>query len=184
MDIMNVNNKRVDIYLNGVEVEEIFGGYEFIDYDIPECRIKIHSLIAAAMPKSLLPLDCERAVIEVKAKQSGCVISFTKIYSGIKKYRAVKNKRPITLFFENSDDLIRGVGTMKRICADKSELYSRGARYAVISYIKQEKPGYIFQLSEYCRISRKEADAAKVREYWNPLCKHGVIAKLYEAFSD
>ena len=184
MDIMNVNDKRIDIYLTGIEVEEIFGGYESIDYDVPECRVKIHSLIAAAIPKSLLPLDCERAVIEVRPKEFGCVISFTKIYIGPKKYRAVKCKKPVTMFFENSDDLIRSVRILKRICTEKSELYSRGARYAVISYIKYEKPGYIFELSEYCHISRKETDAARVREYWRLLCKHRVIEKLYESFSD
>ncbi|MBO4433437.1 MAG: hypothetical protein J5852_07900 [Clostridia bacterium] len=182
MDILTISDRRVDIYLSGMEVDKIFGGYGLIDYDIPECRIKIHSLIAAAIPKSLLPLDCERALIEVKPKEFGCVISFTKIYAKAKKYRAVKYKKPITLFFENSEDLICSVCILKDVCAEKSELYSRGANYAIISNLKSENARCMAQLREYCRVSRKETDAAKVREYWRQICKRGAISRLYDSF--
>lgn len=183
MDILNVTDKRMDIYLSACEVDKIFGGYDYINYDVPECRIKIHSLIAAAIPKSFLPLDCERALIEVKPKQSGCIISFTKVYAGPKKYRVVKRKRIITLIFENSEDLIQSVNILKKLCAEKSELYTLGKRYAIITYLKDESGKNKRRLNEYCRLTYRETDAAKVREYWRLLCK-SAISKLYCSFSN
>ena len=75
MRVKTIDENRIVIYLNNQEICDIFGGYEFIDYDAADCRTKIHGLLAAAIPSAIMPFDCDRVLIEVKPEISGCSIS-------------------------------------------------------------------------------------------------------------
>ena len=79
MRINNISDSVIELYLSNDEIENIFGGYEFIDYDVPESRIKIHSLLLSAEPKTLSRIDCDKILIEVRPQNSGCTLTLTKI---------------------------------------------------------------------------------------------------------
>ena len=184
MKINTINENRIDIFLSDEEISDIFGGYELIDYDAPDCRTKIHNLLAAAIPDMLLPLNCERVLIEVKPRRYGCVITFTKIYGATKKFKRIVNAKTVTLIFENSDSLLSAVGALKLLSAATSELYTYGGNYAVLASIKNENAKVLPHIGEYCKIELNEISAVKVREYWQPICKKGAITRLLAAFSD
>ncbi len=182
MRINTINDNKIELYLSDEEVENIFGGYELIDYDAPECRIKIHSLIISAAPKTLFPLDCERVLIEVKPKEYGCTLTLTKVYSSIKKYRQVSRIKTEVYIFENSDNLLAALNALKNINAQYSELYTNENKYAVIVGINRKSIDTTTLLREYCKIICREIDALKIREYWQPICKTKAIKKLSEFF--
>lgn len=182
MRINNINESIIELYLSDDEIENIFGGYEFIDYDTPENRIKIHSLLTSAAPKAMLPIDCNKILIEVRPKKSGCTITLTKIYKMSKKYRQIKDATLITLIFEDSDSLIKSVEILKSLNIQSSNLYTKGEKYALIINIRQENKNLITHLSEYCKISKRRADAEKITEYWQPICKNEAVKKLSEVF--
>lgn len=179
MRVNAVGDNRIDIYLSESEMLDTFGGYEYIDYNLPECRNKIHALISSVIPETHLPLDCKKVLIEVKPYNTGCFISFIKVYSGAKRLRTVKH---ITMIFENSDDLISSLWTLKELNALSAGLYSNGRRYALIASLKYEDRKNMLHISEYCKISFKENDAVRIQEYWHPICKRGAINYLASAF--
>ena len=182
MKINTVNENRIDIYLSEDEINDIFGGYELIDYDAPDCRMKIHNLLAAAIPDMLLPLNCERVLIEVKPKRYGCVITFTKIYGAVKKLRRISSTKTISLIFENSDNLVSSVGALDRLSLVNSELYTYLNKYAVIANVKGNNSAALLHISEYCKIDLGEISAVRIREYWQPICKKNAITHLSNAF--
>ena len=57
MKVCEVEENKIEIYLNPKEIYDIFGGYEYINYKTAESKGKIHKLLAATIPKRLLPLD-------------------------------------------------------------------------------------------------------------------------------
>lgn len=182
MKINTINENKIELYLTDEEVDDIFGGYELIDYNTPECRIKIHSLIISAAPKSLFPLDCERIFIEVRPKGYGCTITLTKEYHSVKKYRkAIRTKISICIF-ENSEDMLSAVNILKSINANYSELYSRENRYALIIKTNYGIQNGVHNLGEYCIMRNDELTAEKIREYWYPICKECAIEKLSKFF--
>ena len=176
MKINTVDENRIEIYLNNTEIRDIFGEYKLIDYDNPDCRIKIHSLFAASAPDTVFPLDCNRVFIEVKPLSFGCVISYTKIYNNTKKANTY------TFIFSSSDNLISATKALSELHFTCSELYISGEKYAVIADIKQTDKNGITHLSEYCKVSKSKMDAVKIREYWQPVCKKNAIMRLTNAF--
>lgn len=182
MRIKTVSSDRIDIYLSNDEIEDIFGGYELIDYDTPECRIRIHSLLAAAMPGRILPLDCERILIEVRPQNPGCRISLTKLYSENTKAASRKPEKTVSMVFENSDNLLLALEALSLTHSTASELYSFGDKYAVIAQIDDENCRRLLHISEYCKVSLNNSDTVKIREYWSLVCKTNAIKKLCGAF--
>lgn len=182
MRINTVSDNRIDIFLSDEEINDIFGGYELIDYDAPDCRTKIHNLLAAAIPDILLPLNCERVLIEVKPRKYGCVMTFTKVYDAVKKFKRIGNTKTVTLIFESSNSLIDALSALCSLSATASELYTYGGKYAVLATVRGENANALTRLGEYCEINLSEMSAAKVREYWQPVCKRGAITRLSSAF--
>lgn len=172
--INTIDENKIEIYLSGGEIKDIFGEYALIDYDDPECRIKIHSLFAATANNIIFPLDCNRVFIEVKPVSTGCVISYTKIYSNIKE------EKIYTLIFSNSENLISSISALKELDCLSSELYINGEKYALI--IKTRHANNMLHISEYCTVSQNKSSAVKIREYWQAVCKKGAILRLTNAF--
>lgn len=174
--INTINENKIEIYLSGGEIRDIFGEYASIDYNDPECRIKIHSLFAATASNIVFPLDCNRVFIEVKPVSTGCVISYTKIYNNITE------EKTYTLIFSNSENLICSINALKALDCSSSELYINGEKYALIVRSRHANINDMLHLGEYCKISQRKSDAAKIREYWQSVCKKGAILRLTNAF--
>ncbi|MBO4693316.1 MAG: adaptor protein MecA [Clostridia bacterium] len=182
MKINTMRDDKIELYLSDEEIEKIFGGYDLIDYDAPECRIKIHSLLLSAAPCTLLPLNCDRVLIEVKPKEYGCTITLTKIYGSPKKYRQSAKMKTIVFVFEDSNSMIASTNCMKALKAEKSELYSNGKEYALIIISNRENKKTIAGLCEYCTIKLRRTEAERIREYWQPVCTSKALEKLCEFF--
>ena len=182
MKINTIGENRIEIYLSNEEIDEIFGGYGLIDYDIPDCRAKINSLISSAIPETALPLDCKRVLIEVKPLKYGCTISFVRIYTAAKKFHAVNKTKRISLIFNNSDDLISSVSALKKLGATKSQLFQKKNKYAIIANIKTESQNLLLHIGEYCTVFHREMDAVLIEEYWHPICRKNAINRLLSAF--
>lgn len=182
MKINTMNDNKIELFLSDEEVEKIFGGYELIDYDLPECRIKIHSLLISAAPEGAFPLDCDKVSIEVKPKEFGCTIALTKIYKSSKRYRQVKANKTVIVIFKNSSDLIDALGALIMLRAEESELYSLNSKYAVIAEAKNKSRDIITHLGEFGTVSRQKNDAVRIKEYWQLICGDNAIQKLYDCF--
>lgn len=182
MRVKTIDENRIVIYLNNQEICDIFGGYEFIDYDAADCRTKIHGLLAAAIPSAIMPFDCDRVLIEVKPEISGCSISLIKLHTvnGNKK-TGVKN-RTITLIFESIESLIVSIAALNTLKHTTSELYTSGKEYALICTTDVCSREELTHLSEYCEILRDNISAARIREYWEQICEKDVIEELADAF--
>lgn len=182
MKINRANDQRIELYLSDEEIESLFGSYELIDYNIPECRIKIHSLLISAATDELFPLDCKRLLIEVKPKDYGCTISLTKVYDTAKKYRQIKRNKTIVCIFENSDNMLASITALTALNAQNSELYTNKNQYAIIAETKYINYDDTVLLREYCKIKKREIDAVRIREYWRPVCTENAIENLAKAF--
>ena len=182
MRVNTVDENRIEILLDNDEVNSIFGGYGLIDYDTPDCRIKIHKLLAAVMPKALLPLDCERILIEVKPQRFGCIISLTKIYGAPKRLSRKYRLSAVAFMFKSFDNLIAALPLLSRLNTVASELYCLGSEYAISAAVKDISPVALMQIGEFCKISQNTADAAKLKEYWQCITQKRAIQKLAEAF--
>lgn len=180
MQVKKIGENRVDIYLNREEIYDIFGGYEFIDYDEKDCRTKIHGLLAAAIPSVFLPIDCNKVFIEIKPLSFGCAISLTKLY--IPRSPLKKDAKTVTMIFENSDSLIQALKALKSLPYTTSKLYNKGKKYALICKIKQHDEDKLIHLSEYCKVAHTHSNTIRIKEYWNPVCEHNAIEKLAAAF--
>ena len=181
MRVNSQSENNIELYLSDEEIEKIFGGYELIDYDSPECRVKLHALLISAAPEMLFPLECDRVLIEVKPKDYGCTIALTKIHTRVKTYRQAKAKT-LTLIFENSEYMIRAITALKALSAEKSELYTYEKRYALIIAVRQDDKNTLTHLGEYCKVENRRSYAEKIREYWQPVCKNNAIDKLSAVF--
>ena len=175
--VNTINENKIEIYLSGGEIRDIFGEYALIDYNDPECRIKIHSLFAAATNELFYPLDCNRIFIEVRPLSAGCVISYTKIYN-----KSKAEEKTYTLIFSNSDNLISSINALNALDSLSSELYINGEKYAMIVRVTHTNTNDMLHISEYCAISQNKSDAVKIREYWQAVCKKGAILRLTNAF--
>ena len=175
MKVNTVDENRIVIHLNNQEIYDIFGGYEFIDYDAADCRTKIHGLLAAAIPSAIMPFDCERVLIEVKPEINGCAISLTKLHNiGGDNKKSVKNLT-VTLIFENSESLISSIEALNLLTHTTSELYTSGKKYAVIYTMDGYRRKELIHMSEYCKILQDKISATRIREYWKKICENGAI---------
>ncbi|MBR6902893.1 MAG: adaptor protein MecA [Clostridia bacterium] len=176
MRINTIDENKIEIYLSGGEIRDIFGEYALIDYDDPECRIKIHSLFAATASEIIFPLDCNRVFIEVKPVNTGCVISYTKIYTN------TREEKTYVFVFSNSENLISSIDALKALDSLSSELYINGEKYALIVKARNVNTNDMLHIGEYCKISQNKSDAVRIREYWQAVCKKGAILRLTNAF--
>ena len=177
MRVERKGENRMDILLSRAEINDIFGGYEYIDYEEEECRAKIHSIILTMIPNWLLPLDCKKIVIEVRPASTGCKITLTKVYD-----LNSKKEITVTMIFKNSENLISALNSLTKIESTKSALYSDGQKYALICGLPPFYKKEVLHISEYSKVSHKTIDAVKIEEYWMPLCESGAIEKLSVAF--
>lgn len=176
MKVYLFDENRVNIYLNLQEINDIFGGYENIDYNMPDCRVKIHGLIAATLPAALLPLDCTKILIEVKPNDAGCTITLTKVYGDKLKCNTITET---VLIFENSEALICSVKELNKLNFRDSELYTNNQKYAIILTMRDNKPIHI---SEYCKVIASNHTSEKIREYWQKICDNNAITLLSNSF--
>lgn len=182
MIVNTVNSNRINIILNDDEVSRIFGGYNLIDYDAPECRIKIHNLLAAAIPEELLPLDCDRLLIEVKPLKRGCTISMTKIYNREEARSEPQRQYSIALIFSSSEDMISALRPITELKIITSELYYLNEKYAIVLKCRGIAADDIIGIGEYCAVVTGAAECFKLREYWHCICKKNAVSKLAISF--
>ncbi|MBO7520457.1 MAG: adaptor protein MecA [Clostridia bacterium] len=177
MRVEKTNDNRIDIHLSGTEMKDIFGGYEYIDYNETECRAKIHKIISTLLPNSILPLDCDKLLIEVRPASTGCRISLTKIY----EYKNSECKT-VSMIFEDSETLILALPQIVKLRYRESSLYESDKKYALICSVSSFKTGEALHICEYAKVSIKEIDAVRINEYWHSICKDEAITKLANAF--
>lgn len=176
MRVCEVEDNKIEIYLSPKEIYDIFGGYEYINYKTAESKGKIHKLLAAAIPEKLLPLDCEQVLIEVRPKSPGCTISLTKVYANSAKPTCV------TFIFNNSEQLISGILPLQALRVISSELYTHCDKYALICSVTRFSGNDELHIGEYCKVTQSKADAIRIKEYWQPVCKSEALTKLTVAF--
>ena len=182
MNTYNINKDKVKITLTDDEVNDLFGGYDLIDYNCPRSRAVLDSLLLGALPESMLPLDCKQVLIEVTEEKSGCSIQVTRLYEKAKKLHKISGKYKYILLFESSEDMIKFI-TQNELGDKfpKSELIKSGEKYALCFHF--ERPvGHYNRLSEYGKlIDAQSPEGAAIKEYGTMICKNAA-EKLSAAF--
>ena len=172
MRVEKCSDNRIEIHLSREEIHSIFGGYEYIDYNEIGCREKIHRIVTENISGAYFPLDCDKLLIEVRPARYGCNITLTKLYE------SKSNNISVAMIFNNSDDLISAVPLMRKTDTKTSALYTYNGKFAIICALPRFCRHELNYMSEYAKITLRATDAAKIEEYWQPVCEDGAIEKL------
>lgn len=185
MTVDTISKNKIKIELTNEEIEIFFGGYEYINYSNPDSKLAINLLLKEALPQELLPLDCNRVMIEVNPTKTGCSILFTKVYTNPRKrYKVSGCIKNYILYFEDSEGMIL---TCKEFAQNipqviKSELYAdKNGYYLALhgSNISRQ----LLHIGEFCNsISEKNEILAMVKENTKLICKDCAIEKIAKAF--
>lgn len=181
-----INKNQIKINLTKEEIVKLFGGYEMIDYNNPNCKFKIDMLLYDAISKEEFPLDCDRLLIEVKPSNTGCSIYFTRIYQKGKKYKRVTVSKKYILTFSDSDSLISGSCELYKQYIPQikdSRLYKGSDKYYLVIYAEKSLSENLNHIKEYCsNISKNEILAEKIAEHAVSICECNTIEKIGKAF--
>ncbi len=176
MNIDTLSKNKIKISLTDEEIYTLFGGYDMIDYSKPRSKTVIDMLISRALPEEMLPLDCNKVLIEVRPIYGGCAIYFTRIYDK-KKQKSNKAGRYI-LFFETSEKMITA---LPFISASKSRLYHINNGLALLIEAKEDFDK--IRIGEYADcIIKDKIMIEKITEHSKIICKSGAVSKLKKAF--
>lgn len=184
MKSYNLSEDKIKICLTDDEVESLFGSFDMIDYDSPHSRAILDSLICSALPEKMLPLSCEKVLIEVAPEEDGCSIQVTRIYDkGKRRQKSIKRHEYI-LLFKSSEDMIDYIKSLKStdiLNITDSKLFKCKNTFALyICFLGQS--GFIKSASEYAvLLNAKSSKGAFIAEHGQMLYD-SAIEKIYKYF--
>ncbi len=185
MNSYTIGKDKVKIRLTEEEVKELFGGYEKIDYECPRARAVIDSLICGVLPESMLPLDCKKVLIEVRAEYDGCSILFTRIYETPRRLHKANSFCEYILLFKDSEDMFTFAEQLDPAAAaavKESRLIKINDKFALCLKGGDMLRKNITHFKEYGIVyTQKQPQAAVALEHGDILCENA-LQKLKKAF--
>lgn len=167
-----IGKNKIKIILTEEEVLRHFGGYDMIDYSSPRSKATLNAILTSALPDEMLPLDCNRVLIEIQAENKGCVIYFTKVYKKQKNTQLKKsNQKTLALAFLNSEDLISFICNRLNSNIISSEIYHISTKYILtIKFYEAHSPDTLY-LKEFCnQLITDECALAHIQEHGKLIC--------------
>ncbi len=182
MRIDTLSKTKIKITLTNSEIELLFGNYGLIDYNEPKSRLTIDMLIKEALPEDMLPLKCDKVLIEVKQIPDGCNILFTQIFD---KKKQNSEKKVYTLEFDDSENMIKCILFLaeKKIKNGRSTLCRYNNKYRLMLsrgyYLKIPKE----QLGEFCfNIYTSDREQELTRKIGTIICDNNAIETISTHF--
>ncbi len=180
-----IGKNKIKISLNEEEVLRLFGGYDMIDYSSQHSKATLNSILASALPKDMLPIDCSQVLIEIRAENKGCAIYFTKIYKKYKKTDSAKHKqKTLALTFSNTEDLIRFVCQRLPEKISSSRVFSLSQIYILIITFPESLNTEPLYLKEFCQeIIENEYVISHICEHGKLICENAELT-IKSAFKE
>lgn len=182
MRVDAINENKFKISLTDNEIELLFGEYSLIDYNEPKAKLAIDMLISEALPESMVPLKCDKVLIEVKQTLGGCNIYFTQLFNSKKSKVNAKSKETYTLVFKNSENLIDCIKMLfKKEISGRNYLYRFDDTYRLIIE-NCDLPFESDALKEFCTNTYKsETEKMRTLEYGSFITENAV-KKISDSF--
>lgn len=182
MTVESLSKSKIRITLDGKEVNDLFGGYERIDYDDPLTRLVLHGLVRQALPDSGFLQDCSQLLIEVRPYCDGCTIDLIKQRTIRTPARLYPPKRWRLDFFD-TECMINALCALYRRktgLGKESTLYrSEGGYHAVLSATHKA----IDIVRRYCLADSSSLAIAAIEEYADAICSENAVEMIGNAFS-
>lgn len=183
---------RLKITLTEKELAGYGLTYEQLDYDRPETRKVINTLIQAASVQTGFSFSSGRLLVEVfSAPSGGCTIYFTLLDSRSEKRSQIKLKRiypagnPYTFEFATGSDMLAAVEQLYRREDSqnlKSYLYLLEGRYRLVLYPQPGDRYTPLLMGEYaCSVCHTPALAAYTAEHGKILATGDAIRRIGHA---
>lgn len=190
MNIDTIGKYKVKIDLTDAEIQHFFGGYEMINYSSQSSKTALGNLLRLALPSYMLPLDCNRILIEVFPTKNGCSIFLTFRYfqEAPKKFRIVSEEKSYTVVFKDSESMIKGIIELAKnriIQKSKSSLFFCHGSYRLIIKTLNSINGSLLHIREYCTsLSKSNITAAVTEEYGKIICPQNAVTYIGAVFGD
>ena len=181
MNIKALNDCKIRITLDDSETEELFGGYDKIDYNDPLTRTVLHAIIKKALPDNLFLHNCRQLAIEVRPDGGGCTIDLIK--KGLLRPTRLYPPKCWRLDFFDTESMINALCTLyeqKNGFNGSCSLY-RGERgyQAVVSATQR----VVETIKHYCLVNSSPLAIASTEEYASVVCKKNAVEIIGKAFS-
>ena len=182
MNIDTLSDNKIQISLTDEEVSSIFGGYDKINYNNPQAKLRLNSFLNSVIVSANFSLDSKSLIVEIRQEITGCSITLTKIYGKFhRKRRRLKLKGRIVLF-DTADEMIDSITALckSNILVKKSTLYLLNNQYRLLLYTAATDE----LLLEYLQnISNNKTVISYTEEHGTPLCPENAVKTLGKIFS-
>ena len=172
-----IGKNKIKVSLSEEEVLRLFGGYDMIDYSSQRSKATINSILASALPKDMLPIDCSQVLIEIRAENNGCAIYFSKIYKKYKKTDSVKHKeKTLALTFSSSEDLINFICRRMPEKLSENRVFTLDDTYILTITLSESSNSELPFLREFCQdIFEDEYVISHILEHGKLICENAEL---------
>ena len=138
MEIKQIDSRRLKILLSGEDLDAINLSYEQIDYQNPETREFLFSLLETACLTTEFKANSRVAIEIYPTNQRGCVVYFSALDDPPKRWKVRRHiVSPAIYLFDDVDTLIKGSVKLFHRASHrilKSSLYRGEGRYWLVIY--------------------------------------------------